>query len=340
MLSDPERGFYQTVGKAIVPLRVAGGMVSDFAQGVWHLPGLAYDLVPFGSPATLPMALYNRQPGAPNPMRILGPLTQLSSEFASGERTIGGELNHYVMNMVESAARGDALSRFSENPRQIITGAGQGSYEGVKLAADGALLFSGVGEIKALASGSRTLNALGAVDDVARLGAAERVAGTATYARGSAERAFLLEELRATRGSGATRFAEQRGIVFGHREAGRLGQDPILSSLQYGAGNGLDGLFVSRTTGELAVWEFKGGGSQTGLGSLRTYDPVRQGSQAYIESRLARYSRSPDADVGLVSRLETAIANDQLNSFASFSGSRRTYQLPMNGNVIRPGMPR
>ncbi|GLK50146.1 hypothetical protein GCM10017620_31200 [Brevundimonas intermedia] len=177
----------------------------------------------------------------------------------------------------------------------------------------------------------RLIDGLDGVSDVAR---------AATYARGSAERAFLLEQIRSVRGSGANRLAEQRGIVFGHREASRLGYEPVLTSLHYKGTQGLDGLFVSAETGRFAIWEFKGGVSQTGLSSLKTYRGQTQGSQGYIASRIGRYSQSSGADASLVVKLNEASELRRIDSFVSFSGSQRTYQLPVSGNTVRPGTPR
>ena len=132
--------------------------------------------------------------------------------------------------------------------------------------------------------------------------------------------------------------SEAKGIVFATREANRLGYDLVDASLAYRGRQGIDLVAQSRATGDYAVFEAKGGLSQTSLSALRTYGGLTQGTEAYNLSRIARYLRNGDGSndalalaLGSQSRSATG-----LDSFVSLYGSKTTYQLPSFGSAVRP----
>jgi hypothetical protein len=124
----------------------------------------------------------------------------------------------------------------------------------------------------------------------------------------------------------ARTLSEAKGIVNAAREGDRLGFELLDASLSYRGNQGIDLVFRHGQTGRFAIWEAKHG---TGLGSLRTYSGLRQGSRAYNESRLNRYLRYGDGQHdALANNLLNGLRNGQVDSYASFYRGRSTYLLP------------
>jgi hypothetical protein len=66
-----------------------------------------------------------------------------------------------------------------------------------------------------------------------------------------------------------------------------------------------------------------------GLGNLKTYGGLRQGSQSYNIDRLKKYLYYGDGTYDdLVNTLLNEAMNDQLESFASFYRGKKLYELP------------
>jgi hypothetical protein len=106
----------------------------------------------------------------------------------------------------------------------------------------------------------------------------------------------------------------------------RLGSSLEDVSLQYRGNQGLDLIFSN--AGRYAVTEAKAGAS---LSLLKTYKGgLRQGSLDYNISRLERYLDYGDGTHnGLVNKLLDEASMGRLESFGTFYGSRRIYELPM-----------
>ena len=143
----------------------------------------------------------------------------------------------------------------------------------------------------------------------------------------------LLAAVRRTRS-----LSEAKGVVYASREADRLGFELIDTDLRYRGGHGIDLAFVNPDTGRYAVWEAKGGFTQRTLSALSTDRlDITQGSLRFIETRLQRYIRYGDgAHVDVARNLQGALDRGNIDSFVSLYGSRRTYQLPLDGSGIRP----
>lgn len=119
---------------------------------------------------------------------------------------------------------------------------------------------------------------------------------------------------------------EAKGVVHAFREMKRLGYSLEDVSLQYRGNQGLDLIFSN--AGRYAVTEAKAGAS---LSLLKTYKGgLRQGSLDYNISRLERYLDYGDGTHnGLVNKLLDEASMGRLESFGTFYGSRRIYELPM-----------
>lgn len=151
----------------------------------------------------------------------------------------------------------------------------------------------------------------------------------------AASRTNLLAAVRQT-GS----LSEAKGLVYAQRGGMRLGYDTVLPSLSYRGSQGIDLALQSSASGRFAVFEAKGGFSQTSLSALSTdRRGITQGSARFIDTRLQRYIRYGNgANVGTATSLQGARLSSNIDSFASFYGSRRTYQLPLTGAGVRPAV--
>ncbi|NJD27986.1 MAG: RHS repeat-associated core domain-containing protein [Chloroflexi bacterium] len=183
----------------------------------------------------------------------------------------------------------------------------------------------------ALAFGRAAAGEAAAVERLAvEAGSAARASRAARL--GDPARQALLNRIRDIRKSGGS-LSEAKGIIHATREMNRLGYELLDASLAYRGRQGLDLAFFNSTTGRYAVVEAKAG---TGLGRLKTYSGLRQGTAAYNESRLQRYLRYGDGvNDALVNTLLGELRARRLESFATFYRGSTTYELPL----LWPGVP-
>jgi len=233
-------------------------------------------------------------------------------------------------------ALADTLDFFRNDPIGQIRLGLTDRFEAIDLAVQSGDGFQ-VGRLSANLAGEVGLAATG-VGGVAR-GAVARLGrfGTPTGLLEASQRGLLLGRIREAR-----TLTERKGIVFAVREADRLGFDLLDASLTYKGHQGIDLPFQNRITGNFATWEAKGGFTQRSLSSLSTDTRgFTQGSLNFIDTRLDRYLQFGDGTYNATAlNLRHALASSQLESFASFYGSRRTYQLPLTGSTVRPAIPR
>jgi hypothetical protein len=170
--------------------------------------------------------------------------------------------------------------------------------------------------------------------------AATNVAGNVATAGSRATLdAISRANLRAIVGQTGT-LAEARGVVYAQREGLRLGYDTVLPSLTYRGSQGIDLALQSSVTGRYAIWEAKGGASQASLSALSTDTlGITQGSARFIDTRLRRYLDFGNGmHLTVAMNLQNARLSGSIDSFASFFGSRTTYQFPLIGAGVRPAV--
>ncbi len=125
-----------------------------------------------------------------------------------------------------------------------------------------------------------------------------------------AQRAILVA---AVRDSG--RLSEAKGVVYGFQRMREAGFELRPEMLKYGSNNGLDMIFQNTKTGEFAILEAKHG---EGLGSLKTYSGLRQGSEGYNLDRLSKYIDAGGEHVEFARQLRTSLIDGKVESYASF----------------------
>ncbi|WP_197274345.1 hypothetical protein, partial [Novosphingobium sp. AAP93] len=183
----------------------------------------------------------------------------------------------------------------------------------------------GIGALPGLFEGGLARLGLGFIDSVATTGSRATL--------DAVSRSNLYAAVQQT-GS----LSEAKGLVYAQREGLRLGYDKVLPSLTYRGNQGIDLALQSSATRRYAIWEAKGGMSQTSLSALSTDTlGITQGSARFIDTRLQRYIDFGNGAHGNVAfDLQNARLTRNLDSFTSFYGSRRTYQLPLTGAGIHP----
>ena len=216
----------------------------------------------------------------------------------------------------------DPIAGVSLSPEERLLQAAPGLFEvGGKLLAK---VFGDVAPrmVDELGDASRSFDLPGGPSG---LGGAGPAADLATQSASS--RSALLNRVREARS-----LSEAKGIVYATRQMESRGFRLMDVSLGYGggSGHGIDLVFAKGP--DFAVVEAKAG---TGLGRLKTYSGIRQGSLAYNMDRLQQYIDRDLPNRAFAEMLYDRAARGDLLSYATFYRGGKVYELPPGW----PGVP-